>query len=152
MKYKSKYNYDGRYAVLHTSGLKSDKEKKDGTDRYAVPREHEFIAILPLGVFLDLFSTAEDVEEKLRERAEVVIAQWNVQNKHKSKIGRRSPVGMTWDLCRCEWKTNKGRSTELSKWCLQISTFNYTINHQQDLKPEISLQDLKVKSRDTRRD
>jgi hypothetical protein len=67
MKYKPKYNYEGKYAVLHTSGLKSDKDRKDGADRYAIPREHEFIAILPLEVFIKLFTSASTFEGILRE-------------------------------------------------------------------------------------
>jgi hypothetical protein len=144
MKYKSKYNYEGRYAVLHTSGLKSDKERKDAAERYAVPREHEFIAILPLDLFLDLFRTASCVEDMLRKKGEEVLTAWRQQNKSARMVGKRRPVGMSWNLCNCQWKSGKGRQQETSIWCLQISTFNYTINHQQDPQPDITMLDLKV--------
>jgi hypothetical protein len=113
-------------------------------EMHAVPREHEFIAILPLGVFMDLFSDSSEVWQMLKCRAETVLSDWMEKNKSAKMVGKRRPVGVTWNLCECAWKTSRGRQEERSVWCLQISTFNYTINHQQDLQPKITAADLKV--------
>lgn len=146
-KYRSKMDYSTGFGVIHTLGRKGEKNgNQQNQQKYVTDREHEFIAILPLDIFLEFFADPIQLADVLTKRAKKLVAAWMERNGGKEKAGKRRPNQMCYTLCNCEWRTSKNKP-EKSSYTLQLSTFNYTLNHQQDENPKIKLTDIKVKRR-----
>ena len=73
LKYRNKVNYGGRFAVIKTSGFKSEKAAND--TRYGTPKENEFIAMLPLNVFLKLMANPTELADRLTVSVEKLMAE-----------------------------------------------------------------------------
>jgi hypothetical protein len=142
LKYKSKVNYNGKFAVIHTSGLKSDP--RANREYRGPPKDHEYIAILNLEVFLDLFAEPETLAAILTKKGQQLVATWMEKNSNPRMQGKRRPNSVTYNLAEYEWRGGRGSRQEKSIYTLQLSTYHFTINHQQDARPEISLNDVKV--------
>jgi hypothetical protein len=140
-KYKNKMDYQGQYAIIHTSAEKTSRDARMG---YATTRDHEFVAILSLCSFLQFFGDPVAMANLLEKKGSIVARTWNEKNSDRKMVGHRKPCGVTFDIASYEWRTNKGRNTEKSVYCLQISSYAFTINHMQDEEPAIKQSDLKV--------
>lgn len=145
LKYRGKYNYNGKYAIFSTTGFKSEKEKVALDSRYPSPKEHEFIAILSLDDFLKMFSDPAALADFLRKKAEVVCSQWNQLNSGPDMVGRRKPVGVNYRLGEHRWHPSRNqRLEERSRYNLELSSYSATFRHMQDESFEITPRDLKV--------
>jgi hypothetical protein len=107
-------------------------------------RDHEFVAILSLCSFLQFFGDALSMADLLERKGNVILRSWNEKNSDRSMVGKRKPVSVTFDIASYDWKTNKGRNSERSVYCLQISSYAFTIGHMQDDCPVLQRSDLKV--------
>jgi hypothetical protein len=151
IKYKSKANFGPGFAIFHTSGEKSSNLSYSSSsstysaagNSYKQDKDHEYIAILNLDTFLEFFNSPLQLADIFTRKGKQLVAAWNSDNSHPGKVGCRQPTSMTYALAEYEWRSGRGKS-EKSIWTLQLSTYGFTVNKQQDKLPVIELKDIKV--------
>jgi hypothetical protein len=144
LKYKNKVNFRGGFAVIQTSGLRSEKAVADA--RYGPPKEHDFVAILPLDVFFSFFADPAELADILTSKVGILMNTWMEKNGSPTMVGKRRPNSLSYDLDSHVWKVNnKGAKEERSTYCLSFSTYNFTVQNQEIPKPKIRLCDVKVR-------
>lgn len=115
--------------------------------RYPNPKEHEFIAMLPMADFLKMFSEPKDLHKFFEDKANLVCSHWNQLNSGPEMVGKRKPVGANYTLAKNEWRPAKNpRLEERSVYNLEISSYAATFKHMQDQEFLIGPQHLKVMS------
>jgi hypothetical protein len=142
-KYRRVANYDGMYAVLSTTRERTERDR-DGSTTVG---EKEFLTVLPLTVFISFFASPLDVHNSLKDRALHLCAEWNKLNGTPSMRGKRTPLSLTYDLCKSVTKTNRGRLNEredIGIFKIQLTSYGYTVQTQQEDLPVIKLKDIRV--------
>jgi hypothetical protein len=127
--------------VIHTLGTKGERKSKGA--RYGQVRDHEYIAILSLDTFLGFFANPSEAAELLLRKSKQLVAEWREKNGSPQMVGKRRPNSVTYNLAEYQWRSSRGKD-ERSVYTIQLSTYHFTFNHQQDLNPEIRLGDVKV--------
>jgi hypothetical protein len=144
LKYRNKVNYGGRFAVIKTSGFKSEKAAND--TRYGSPKENEFIAMLPLNVFLKLMANPTELADRLTVSVEKLMAEWMLKNSAPGMAGKRRPNTVSYNLDTHIWRPNKSAREERSTYVMSFSTYNFTVQNANAHSPKITPKDVKVGS------
>jgi hypothetical protein len=135
-------NYGGAFAVIRTSGFKSEKVATD--TRFGTPRESEFVALLPLSVFLSFFANPSELADILKTKVDVLMSAWQEKNGAPGRAGKRRPNQVSYDLDTNVWRATKSTKEERSTYVLSFSTYNFTVQNNNAHSPKIKPADVKV--------
>jgi len=102
------------------------------------------VIVLPLGVFLDVFSDPKKLEQGLHRHCKDVLEEWEALNAEADSLGQRTNVERVFTLHRHEWKVGYGPS-HFSEFEMQINSWGFTAaNNNTADPPPIEQKDLKV--------
>jgi hypothetical protein len=93
--------------------------------------------------FSGVFGDPEALCKHLQTKTSDILGEWKQLNGGKDMIGLRSPVQKIFNICTYSWLNEKGRR-ETSHYDLQLNTFNFTLQSQNELKPVIRHKDVTI--------
>jgi hypothetical protein len=111
--------------------------------KYASSEVSDHVAILDLSTFRDFFAQPGELAEFLLSKGKQLVSSWMEKNAGPEMVGKRRPIGVTYNLVTYPWLNSKGRK-ESSVYTLQLSTWGFTSNSQQAKNPIIVPNDVKV--------
>jgi hypothetical protein len=105
--------------------------------------------VLPLDVFLNVFTETQKLDLGLHEHSSKLLEEWEALNGNDDSLGRRTNVERVFTLFRTEWSTGYNR-THFSEFEMQINSWGYTKSNNSVKDPvPIQPEDLKVGGADT---
>lgn len=129
--------------MVQTNSRRKD-ERRGSYSKYASSEISDHIAILDLNTFRDFFAAPDELGEFLLAKGKQLVFSWSEKNGGPEMVGKRRPLGVSWEIVRYPWITSKGRKEE-SCYTLQLSTWGFTSTHQQTKNPIIVPNDVKVR-------
>lgn len=120
-RYRNRVDYSSGYVSIHTTQRRREG-KRSIYSKFQSNEVQENVALLDLHTFKEFFADPKALAEFLLSRAKVLVSTWMAKNAGPDMVGRRAPVGYSYELVSFPWVGSKNRA-EKSTYVMQMSSY-----------------------------